>query len=124
MTPYFSSTISERDKWLVITSSYNQGKNHYIKALQALNARKEDQNWTNILAQVLSQSPRPWVENANNYGPKILSSLNISQLSSGRSLASFSIPSISFNHIGIGIILLLSGIIVYRTVSSTSTARA
>lgn len=80
LAPYFQRNIGPMERWLTITSSYNQGEGYYQKALIQLNQMGISQTWPNIKNSVLSLDKTPWQENVQTYGPTVLRGLDVSQL--------------------------------------------
>ena len=75
LNPYFPKYVDEKLKWMVVSSSYNQGHGYYRNALQSLDKEKRPVTWNNILDRVLNPIPSgrtPWVNSAKTYGPSII----------------------------------------------------
>lgn len=75
LTPYYSKTMSEKLKWKLASSSYNQGHGYYKWALQSTDEKNERFTWDNILNNVLNPTRTtrtPWRSSAQTYGPSIV----------------------------------------------------
>ncbi len=89
ISKYWPKTIDERTKWLVITSSYNQGWGYYKNALKTIVAEKKNPTWENIKYYVLNPkigNRKPWTANVNDYGPGVIGILADKDLKLGLSI--------------------------------------
>lgn len=74
LKPYFGTLRDEKQRWMVVSSSYNQGAGYYIKAMQSLTAEGKQMTFDMIRARVLAPvggGATPWVANVNEYYAKV-----------------------------------------------------
>lgn len=74
MQPYFDKNINEHDKWMIITSTYNQGQTWWINALDELLRAGNPQSWEAARNKILSLPiPQMTKNHVDMYGPQVLS---------------------------------------------------
>jgi hypothetical protein len=81
---YFDKTISEYDKWKIISSAYNQGSKYWIRALKTLKSEGYPQSWASVLGEMGSTNngtPNFTLQSMNVYGPSVLSYVDANDLS-------------------------------------------
>jgi len=77
LKPYFPKSMDEKTRWMVASSSYNQGHGYYKWALQTIDENDGSYDWDNILNNVLDPNPKyttrtPWRSSAQTYGPSVI----------------------------------------------------
>lgn len=84
---HFDNQINERDKWMIVTSTYNQGQKHWIQALDYVRYRGDAQSWNSVRDAIMSFSiPTATRNHVDMYGPNVIgrtSSLSTSAGSGG-----------------------------------------
>jgi membrane-bound lytic murein transglycosylase MltF len=111
MQPYFDKNINEHDKWMIITSTYNQGQTWWVNALDALMRSGENQSWETAREKILSLPiPQATRNHVDMYGPQVLSRVYDLGLDVG---SATKMNTLLYIAVGGGVILLATLVYLY-----------
>jgi len=103
-------SMKETDRWMVVTSSYNQGTWYWQNAIKTLISEGKVLDFPIIQARVLAPvntTRMPWRDNVLNYAAKIFSKVT-----------SLEISSSTIAGIGVGVVVV-AGVFTWYYLSST-----
>jgi soluble lytic murein transglycosylase-like protein len=73
IAPHFDKNISERDKWMIVASTYNQGQKWWMQALDYVTIKGGYQDWNSVRDQIMSfPIPTATRNHVDMYGPNVI----------------------------------------------------